>query len=103
MYKIYKRCIKKQKQKSTIGYIPHVLVLHEGGFHHLSAPSVLLSSLSSSSVDKKVSYTPGSDAEETSTHTSINKLDRFTDNSKLETECNYNIRCPLRQEQKRDF
>lgn len=72
LYKILKRCT-KNKSKKALGYIPHVLVLHE--LHHLSAPSALFSSLSSSSVDKQVSYAPETDAEETSTDTSINKLD----------------------------
>lgn len=59
-------------QKSTIIYLPPVLARHEGGLHQHSAAPVLFSS---SLVDEKVSCTPETDAEETSTDTDINKLD----------------------------
>lgn len=81
-------------------YVPPAPVPREGGLHRHSAVPVLLSS---SLADQKVSCTPETDAEETSTDININKLGWFISNRKLEVECGYNIICPLRQEHKREF
>lgn len=85
-------------QNPTISSVPPVLVLHDGGLQHSAAPVFPSSSL----VDKKVSCTPETDAEETSTDTNINKLNWFTGNC-FGNQMPLQYICPPRTGHRRDF